>query len=82
MAQKGASKPSSPKNERTNQPNNPIDAALPKPQDYSSHGVTNNDVFLLPNSDFQLLGLLTMLAAIVRIFRIYQPSSVVFDEVQ
>ena len=52
------------------------------PIDYSSHGVSDNDIFMLPGSDFQLLGLLTVLAAIVRLFRIYQPSSVVFDEVQ
>ena len=53
-----------------------------KPTDYTSHGVTDNDIFLLPGSDFQLLGLLTVVAAVVRLFRIYQPSSVVFDEVQ
>ena len=53
-----------------------------KPVDYTSHGVTDNDIFMLPASDFQLLGLLTAVAAIVRLFRIYQPSSVVFDEVQ
>ena len=53
-----------------------------KPKDYTSEGVTDNDIFLLPGSDFQLLGLLTFLAAAVRLFRIYQPSSVVFDEVQ
>jgi len=53
-----------------------------KPTDYSSHGVTDNDIFLLPSSDFQLLGVLTAVAALVRLFRIYQPSSVVFDEVQ
>ena len=52
------------------------------PTDYTSHGVTDNDVFMLPSSDFQLLGLLTVVAAFVRLFRIYQPSSVVFDEVQ
>jgi dolichyl-phosphate-mannose-protein mannosyltransferase len=50
--------------------------------DYGSDGVTDNDVFLLPNSEYQLLGLLTLVAAMVRLFRIYQPSSVVFDEVQ
>lgn len=50
--------------------------------DYASEGVTDNDIFLLPGSDFQIVGLLTLLAAIVRLFRIYQPSSVVFDEVQ
>lgn len=53
-----------------------------KPTDYTSHGVTDNDIFLLPSSDYQLLGLLTVAAAAVRLFRIYQPSSVVFDEVQ
>lgn len=53
-----------------------------KPTDYSSHGVTDNDIFMLPGSDFQLLGFLTVVAAVVRLFRIYQPSSVVFDEVQ
>ena len=53
-----------------------------KPKDYRSHGVTDNDLFMLPSSDFQLLGLLTVVAAVVRLFRIYQPSSVVFDEVQ
>lgn len=53
-----------------------------KPTDYTSHGVTDNDIFMLPSSDFQLLGILTVVAAVVRLFRIYQPSSVVFDEVQ
>ena len=53
-----------------------------KSKDYSSEGVTDNDVFLLPGSDFQLLGFLTLIATLVRLYRIYQPSSVVFDEVQ
>lgn len=57
-------------------------SANEKPTDYSSHGVKDNDIFLLPGSDFQLLGVLTAIAAMVRLFRIYQPSSVVFDEVQ
>ena len=52
------------------------------PSDYSSHGITDNDIFLLPASDLQLLGILTAVAAAIRLFRIYQPSSVVFDEVQ
>ncbi len=55
---------------------------IKKLKDYTSEGVTDNDIFLLPGSDFQVLGLLTVLAAIVRLFRIYQPTSVVFDEVQ
>lgn len=63
-------------------PNGLIKKTDEKPTDYSSHGVTDNDIFLLSSSDFQLLGLLTAVAALVRLFRIYQPSSVVFDEVQ
>lgn len=53
-----------------------------KRKDYGSEGVTDNDIFLLAGSDYQLLGVLTVVAAVVRLFRIYQPSSVVFDEVQ
>ena len=49
---------------------------------YTSEGVVNHDIFNLPGSDWQLLALLTFIAGIVRLFRIYQPSSVVFDEVQ
>lgn len=52
------------------------------PKDFSSEGVVDHDVFLLPGSDYQIMGLLTILGAVVRLFRIYQPSSVVFDEVQ
>lgn len=50
--------------------------------DYTSEGVKNNDVFRLPSSDWQMLAGLTVIALFVRLFRIYQPSSVVFDEVQ
>jgi dolichyl-phosphate-mannose-protein mannosyltransferase len=57
-------------------------APAAKRKDYRSEGVQDNDIFLLPGSDFQLLGVLTVVAAVVRLFRIYQPSSVVFDEVQ
>ena len=53
-----------------------------KLKDYGSEGVADNDVFLLPGADFQLLLGLTLVALAVRLFRIYQPSSVVFDEVQ
>ena len=63
-------------------PNGAVGLAKGKPTDYTSHGVTDNDIFKLPTSDFQLLGFLTIVAAVVRLFRIYQPSSVVFDEVQ
>ncbi|KAF2275062.1 dolichyl-phosphate-mannose-protein mannosyltransferase 1 [Westerdykella ornata] len=48
---------------------------------YTSEGVSDHNVFNLPSSDWQLLGLLTLVACVVRLYRIYQPSSVVFDEV-
>lgn len=50
--------------------------------DYTSDGVEDNDVFLLPVSDYNVMLLVTIIGAIVRLFRIYQPTSVVFDEVQ
>ncbi len=53
-----------------------------KSADYSSEGVQDHDIFLLPGSDYQIMLAMTFLAAIVRVFRIYQPTSVVFDEVQ
>jgi dolichyl-phosphate-mannose-protein mannosyltransferase len=53
-----------------------------KHADYTSEGVEDHDVFLLPSSDYKTIILLTLLAAVVRLFRIQQPSSVVFDEVQ
>lgn len=56
--------------------------ATKRKDDYSSEGVEDNDVFLLPGSDFQLMLGITVLSAAVRLFRIYQPTSVVFDEVQ
>lgn len=49
---------------------------------YASEGVQDNDIFLLPAEDYQVMGAMTVLAFAVRLFRIYQPSSVVFDEVQ
>ena len=53
-----------------------------KTKSYASDGVVDNDVFLLPVSDYQIMLGITILSAVVRLFRIYQPSSVVFDEVQ
>lgn len=44
--------------------------------------VKDNDIFNLPASDYNVLFLLMVVAVGVRLFRIYQPSSVVFDEVQ
>ncbi|KAN0072254.1 Dolichyl-phosphate-mannose-protein mannosyltransferase domain containing protein [Elaphomyces granulatus] len=49
--------------------------------DFGSDGVTDHDILNLPTSDYKLLAAITLLAAIVRLFRIYQPTSVVFDEV-
>lgn len=51
-------------------------------KEYTSDGVKDHDIFWLPGKDYQMMILVTVLAAIVRVFRIYQPSSVVFDEVQ
>ncbi|PVI02318.1 glycosyltransferase family 39 protein [Periconia macrospinosa] len=48
---------------------------------YTSEGVEDHDIFSLPGSDWQLLIALLVVAVAVRLFRIQQPSSVVFDEV-
>ena len=82
MAQKDVSVKANESGDRGRPANGVPNSTKDKPKDYSSHGVTDNDIFMLPGSDFQLLGLLTAIAALVRLFRIYQPSSVVFDEVQ
>ena len=82
MASKSASRTRSEEKQVTKTPNGTAKSAKAKPTDYSSHGVTDNDIFMLPASDLQLLGIVTVIAAVVRLFRIYQPSSVVFDEVQ
>ena len=67
----------------SSQPTGGVTRGMPvKSADYSSEGVQDHDVVLLPGSDYQIMLVLTILAAIVRVFRIYQPSSVVFDEVQ
>ena len=63
-------------------PQPPTARVAKKPTDYTSEGVQDHDVFLLPGSDYQIMLTITVLATIVRLFRIYQPSSVVFDEVQ
>lgn len=51
-------------------------------RDYTSEGVSDNSIFELPSSDWQLIGVLTIIGSFVRLFKIYQPTSVVFDEVQ
>ncbi|KAJ5885001.1 Dolichyl-phosphate-mannose--protein mannosyltransferase 1 [Penicillium taxi] len=48
---------------------------------YASDGVKDHNIFNLPLSDYKLLALVTLIAGAVRLFRIYQPTSVVFDEV-
>ena len=55
---------------------------LVKSDNYSSDGVMDNDILLLPARDYLTLAALTCVALTVRLFRIYQPTSVVFDEVQ
>ncbi|KAL1959591.1 hypothetical protein VTO42DRAFT_1626 [Malbranchea cinnamomea] len=52
-----------------------------KISDYRSEGVKNHDIFQLPSSDYKTMLVLITIATIVRLFRIYQPTSVVFDEV-
>lgn len=51
-------------------------------RDYSSDGVQDHDIFKLPVSDYKWIAFLLLVASAVRLFRIYQPTSVVFDEVQ
>ena len=60
----------------------PKDRKRIQPVTYASDGVRDYNIFNLPSSDYKLLALVTMVAAAVRLFRIYQPTSVVFDEVQ
>lgn len=68
-----------PNGARIPQSKNPV---VKKNADYTSDGVADQDIFLLPGSDYQVMFGMTILGAIIRLFRIYQPSSVVFDEVQ
>ncbi|EER38702.1 dolichyl-phosphate-mannose-protein mannosyltransferase [Histoplasma capsulatum var. duboisii H88] len=56
-------------------------AAASKKLDYSSEGISDYDVLQLPVSDYKTVLLLTAVSVVVRLFRIYQPTSVVFDEV-
>lgn len=59
-----------------------VKSASAEVTDYSSEGVKNNDISTLKSKDWELCGVLTVVALFVRLFRIYQPTSVVFDEVQ
>ncbi|KAK1758345.1 glycosyltransferase [Echria macrotheca] len=84
LTAKGSSQPRraspSPRPQTPN-PSKPKSKGSKAKEDYTSEGVEDNDVFLLPVSDYQVMLAVTVAAAIVRLFRIYQPSSVVFDEV-
>jgi len=89
MARPSSSRGKSPQPPPAQKPSPATSPAPPKSKakakkntSYKSDGVADNDVFLLPGSDYVVALGVTVLAALVRIFRIYQPSSVVFDEVQ
>lgn len=58
-------------------PNKPPHPAGP----YTSPGVGDYNILKLKGADWQLVFLITAVAFVVRLFRIYQPTSVVFDEV-
>ncbi|KAK1810896.1 Dolichyl-phosphate-mannose--protein mannosyltransferase 1 [Friedmanniomyces endolithicus] len=49
--------------------------------DYTSAGITDNSLLNLTTPDWEILAALTLVALVVRLFRISQPTSVVFDEV-
>ena len=48
----------------------------------SGPSVPDNDIFLLPSRDYEIMLALTVVAVAVRLYKIWQPTSVVFDEVQ
>ncbi|KAJ4298433.1 Dolichyl-phosphate-mannose--protein mannosyltransferase 1 [Collariella sp. IMI 366227] len=84
MARSASSKPAAVRASpppASNPTQKPKTKATKHKDDYSSEGVEDNDVFLMSGSDFSLVLGIIMLAAAVRLFRIYQPTSVVFDEV-
>lgn len=56
--------------------------AMTKTTGFASDGVENYDVSTLKSNDWIICGALSVLALFVRLFRISQPTSVVFDEVQ
>ena len=82
LAEKPSARRSGKSPSRSPAPNGRKQQKPAKVAGYTSEGVTDHDIFSLPGSDWQLLGLLVVVATVVRLFRIYQPSSVVFDEVQ
>ncbi|KAK4539893.1 hypothetical protein LTR36_010287 [Oleoguttula mirabilis] len=87
MAPKSASRPAnglaSPQKTQAqlNKNGTPNDTPDTLQSDSTAAGVTDNNLLNLQSSDWEMLGALTIVALFVRLFRIYQPSSVVFDEV-
>ncbi|KAK3628339.1 Dolichyl-phosphate-mannose--protein mannosyltransferase 1 [Elasticomyces elasticus] len=73
--------PPTPSTPTTNQQDAIQPSASPSSTDYTSIGIRDNSITNLTSSDYESLGVLTLVALFVRLFRIYQPSSVVFDEV-
>ncbi|KAG9613822.1 dolichyl-phosphate-mannose-protein mannosyltransferase 1, partial [Aureobasidium melanogenum] len=59
----------------------PNTKAIAKPTGFASEGVENYDVSTLKSNDWLICGALSVVALFVRLFRISQPTSVVFDEV-
>ncbi|KAF2724755.1 glycosyltransferase family 39 protein [Polychaeton citri CBS 116435] len=49
--------------------------------EYTSEGVRDYNIFKMPRGDWEVAFGLTLVALFVRLFRIFQPTSVVFDEV-
>lgn len=70
-----------PKTRSGRSPTPQAQAVSSKSKDYTSEGVRDNDITNLEATDYEVLGVVTIVALFVRLFRIYQPSSVVFDEV-
>jgi dolichyl-phosphate-mannose-protein mannosyltransferase len=60
----------------------PVVKPTAKPVGFASEGVENYDVSTLKSNDWSICGALTVVALFVRLFRLSQPTSVVFDEVQ
>lgn len=83
MAQRANSRPGrSPARSPARAAQNTTQQKAARGKDYTSEGVKDNDITKLGGNDWEVLGVLTVVAMFVRLFRIHQPSSVVFDEVQ
>ena len=82
-----ATKTASPKKQPNGNPQTPTmkQSSPNKPPypsyDYTSSGIKDNNILHLGSTDWEVVSIITLLGLFVRLFRIYQPSSVVFDEV-